>query len=223
LTVHTSANDPGGTFSGGLEVDGGLILKNGAMVDVAHGNTTLLGTQNNFQDSALTTRLLSLDGALTANNSLLNTQVAIIGDKTVNGNMGLTDGTWNTFLLTLGQDGSKGNLVVDSSTITLTNVNVGGVSGSGGIVVGANGEGGLIIDKGSIMKSQGAPLISIGNGLMTVEGQSNVTVPAVLVGFGSTNSKLSVEHNGSTLNLGGIPGGGMSVLAGSVIVRDQGD
>jgi hypothetical protein len=131
LTVHTSASDPGGTFSGRLEVDGGLTLKNGAMVDVGHGNTTLPGL--NLLRTRHSSPSTSFEGALTANNSLLNTQVAIIGDKTVNGNMGLDiGGTWNTVALILGQDaGSKGILVVDSSTITLTDINVEGVSGSG--------------------------------------------------------------------------------------------
>ena len=220
LTVHFSPSDPGGTFSGDLEVDGGLTLKNGARVDTGHGSTTLLGF-NSFRDSALTTDSLSLGGphSLIVDNSLLNTQLAVINDHMT---VGLTDSTWNTSILIVGQNaGSTGLLDIASSTITLTNVNV-GVSAPGGIVVNVipTSDDGLIFTNGSTLKSQGATQISIQSGLLQVDGGSNVSVASVLLA--STNSKLRIQGGGSILNLGGVPGGGMSMLAGSVIVSDHG-
>ena len=220
LTVHTAAEDPGGTFSGRLEVDGGLTLRNGARVDTGHGSTTLLGF-NRIDDSALTTTNLFLEGSksLFVDNSLLNTQEAVVNDKMT---VGVTDSTWNTSLLIVGQNpGSTGLLDLISSTVTLTNINVGPLSAAAGIVVNVTptSDDGLYLH-GTTLKSQGATELGIQSGLVQIDGGSNVSVAAVLLG--STDSKLVVQNAGSILNLGGVPGGGMSMLAGSVTVSDHG-
>ncbi len=220
LTVHTAASDPGGTFSGDLEVDGGLTLKNGARVDTGRGNTTLLGF-NRIDDSALTTTNLFLEGSrsLFVDNSLLNTQEAVVNDKMT---VGVTDSTWNTSLLIVGQNpGSTGLLDLISSTVTLTNINIGPLSAAAGIVVNVvpTSDDGLYFN-GSTLKSQGATQLSIQSGSVNILDASNVSVASVLLA--STNSSLIVKGDGSILNLGGVPGGGMSMLAGSVTVGDHG-
>ena len=231
LTVHTAASDPGGTFSGRLEVDGGLTLSNGARVDTGNGNTVLSGFST-LHDSTLLTKSLFLNTSpvalndLDVHNSLLDTFETVINS---NVGVGLFDSTWNTSVINLGQDpGKTGLLQLSSSTITLTNVTVGPVSAAGGITVNVmpriDPTDGLetsgLFFTGSTLKSQGATIIGIQSGTVQLESESNVSVAAVQLQ--SANSKLVVTDIGSILNLGGTPGGGVSMLAGSVIVRDHG-